>query len=54
VAVHFGTPLNFGDRADEERSARVLREVTDTIRKAVQHLSGQEYLDSYAGSSRDL
>lgn len=51
VEVHFGRPLHFGDRADEERSARVLREVTDTVREAVQALSRQDYVDSYAGSS---
>jgi 1-acyl-sn-glycerol-3-phosphate acyltransferase len=51
VEVHFGDPLHFGDRAAEERSARVLREVTDTIRLAVQKLSGQNYVDAYAGSS---
>jgi len=27
-----------------------LREVTETVRAAVQALSGQEYLDSYASS----
>jgi 1-acyl-sn-glycerol-3-phosphate acyltransferase len=52
VAVHFGTPLHFGGRAAEERSSRVLREVTETVRSAVQQLSGQEYVDAYAGSSR--
>lgn len=50
VEVHFGVPLYFGDRADEERSARVLREVTDTIRLAVQTLSAQTYVDSFASS----
>ena len=53
VAVHFGAPLHFGDRAGEERSSRVLREVTDTIRTAVQELSGQEYVPSFAGSARE-
>jgi 1-acyl-sn-glycerol-3-phosphate acyltransferase len=52
VAVRFGAPLHFGDRAAEERSARVLREVTETIREAVQALSGQSYVDAFAGSSR--
>src|ERR1700712_3495258 len=33
VEVHFGPPLYFGDRAAQERSSRVLREVTDTIRE---------------------
>lgn len=51
VTIAFGTPLRFGDRAGEERSARVLREVTDTIRLAVQELTGQSYVNSYAGSS---
>jgi 1-acyl-sn-glycerol-3-phosphate acyltransferase len=54
VAVHFGMPLQFGHRAAEERSARVLREVTDTIRVAVQKLSEQQYVDVYAGSPREV
>jgi 1-acyl-sn-glycerol-3-phosphate acyltransferase len=48
VAVHFGAALDFSGRAEDERSARVLREVTETIRQAIQRLSGQEYVDSYA------
>jgi 1-acyl-sn-glycerol-3-phosphate acyltransferase len=48
VAVHFGAPLDFSGRAEDERSARALRDVTETIREAVQRLSGQEYVDSYA------
>ena len=52
MEVHFGAPLQFGDRAHEERSARVLREVTETVREAVQALSGQEYVDAYAGYVR--
>jgi 1-acyl-sn-glycerol-3-phosphate acyltransferase len=48
VAVHFGAPLRFEGRSGEERSARVLREVTTTIREAVQMLSGQQYVDKYA------
>ena len=51
VEVHFGAPLYFGDRANQERSSRVLREVTDTIREAVQTLSGQTYVDAFAGTS---
>lgn len=50
VGVHFGAPMHFGERAAEERSARVLREVTDTIRRAVQELSGQPYVDAFASS----
>lgn len=50
VEINFGAPMYFGDRAAEERSARVLREVTDTIRVAVQELSRQTYVDSFASS----
>jgi 1-acyl-sn-glycerol-3-phosphate acyltransferase len=52
VTVRFGTPLHFGDRASDERSSKVLREVTETVREAVQQLSGQDYVDAFAGSSR--
>src|SRR4051795_2012466 len=48
VGVHFGAPLDFSGRADDERSSPKLREVTEAIRVAVQRLSGQEYLDRYA------
>jgi 1-acyl-sn-glycerol-3-phosphate acyltransferase len=48
VEVYFGAPLYFGDRAEDERSSRALREVTEAIREAVQQLTGQEYVDSYA------
>jgi 1-acyl-sn-glycerol-3-phosphate acyltransferase len=47
VALRFGAPLSFGDRAGQERSARVLREVTETIRHAIQELSGQDYEDAF-------
>jgi 1-acyl-sn-glycerol-3-phosphate acyltransferase len=50
VEVHFGTPLDFSGRAADERSARKLRAITEEIRAAVQALSGQEYVDCYAGS----
>jgi 1-acyl-sn-glycerol-3-phosphate acyltransferase len=50
VAVRFGTPLQFGARAAEERSSRVLREITEIVREAVQELSGQEYVNAFAAS----
>lgn len=50
VAVRFGAPMDFSGRPEDERSARKLREVTEQIRLAVQALSGQEYVDSYATS----
>lgn len=54
VAVRFGVPLHFGDRAAQERSSPVLREVTEAIREAVQALSGQQYVDSFAPSGTAL
>jgi len=52
VGVHFGEPMDFSGRAAEERSSRVLREITEQIRKAVQRLSGQEYVDMYASNAK--
>ena len=52
VQVNFGAPLEFGHLADQERSSRVLREVTETVREQIQALSGQEYVDAYAASAK--
>jgi 1-acyl-sn-glycerol-3-phosphate acyltransferase len=50
VEVHYGPALDFSGRAEDERSSRMLREVTETVREAVQKLSGQEYVDTYGSS----
>ncbi|MEO9140538.1 MAG: lysophospholipid acyltransferase family protein [Jatrophihabitans sp.] len=50
VAVRFGAPMHFGHLAESERSARVLREVTEQIRTAIQQLSGQEYVDTFGSN----
>lgn len=50
VGVHFGPPRTFGHLAEQERSARVLREVTDAIRDDIRGLCGQELVDGYASS----
>jgi 1-acyl-sn-glycerol-3-phosphate acyltransferase len=52
VGVHFGPALDFSGRTADERSARMLREVTEQIRSAVQQLSGQEYVDAYASTAK--
>jgi 1-acyl-sn-glycerol-3-phosphate acyltransferase len=52
VGVHFGSALDFSGRPEDERRSRVLREITETIRLAVQELSGQEYVDSYASITK--
>ncbi len=50
VEVHYGPALDFSGRAEDERSSRKLREVTETIREAVQKLSRQDYVDTYGSS----
>jgi 1-acyl-sn-glycerol-3-phosphate acyltransferase len=52
VSVRFGAPLDFSGRAQDERSARMLREVTEHIRAAVQDLTGQEYVDRYGSAAK--
>ncbi|MCW2527605.1 MAG: 1-acyl-sn-glycerol-3-phosphate acyltransferase [Pseudonocardiales bacterium] len=54
VGVHFGPALDFSGRAEDERSAKVLREITELIRHAVQDLSGQDYVDSYASTVKTI
>jgi 1-acyl-sn-glycerol-3-phosphate acyltransferase len=36
----------------DSRDLQVLREATDTIMKAIQKLSGQEYVDMYASEAK--
>jgi 1-acyl-sn-glycerol-3-phosphate acyltransferase len=52
IAIHFGAPLDFSGREADERSARSLREVAEQIRAAVQELSGQDYVDAYASTTK--
>jgi len=52
VAVHFGPPLDFSHLRAQERSARVLREVTESVRAEIQRLSGQEYVDAFGSSMK--
>ncbi len=50
VEVHFGAPMDFSALAGQERSARVLRQITDSVRAEVERMSRQEYVDVYASS----
>ena len=50
VEVHYGPALDFSGRAEDERSARALREVAETIREAAQALSRQDYVDTYGSA----
>jgi len=49
TGVKIGKPLYFRDYAGRQEDREALREVTDTIMKAIQKLSGQEYVDRDAG-----
>ncbi|TDC58506.1 1-acyl-sn-glycerol-3-phosphate acyltransferase [Actinomadura sp. GC306] len=46
--VRFGEPMDFSRYYGREDDKEVLREVTDEIMRAIQRLSGQEYVDRYA------
>jgi 1-acyl-sn-glycerol-3-phosphate acyltransferase len=52
IEIHFGAPLEFGQLAAQERNVRVLREVTDAIRTAIQSLSGQDYVDAFGSAMK--
>ena len=49
--VIFGIPLDFSRYYGQEADRAVLRAVTDEIMQAIQKLSGQEYVDTYARKS---
>ncbi|MFJ3966247.1 lysophospholipid acyltransferase family protein [Streptomyces sp. NPDC090036] len=49
VTIRFGEPLDFSRYAGMEGERAVLRAVTDEIMYAILGLSGQEYVDRYAG-----
>lgn len=49
VTIRFGRPLDFSRYAGMEGERAVLRAVTDEIMYEVLALSGQEYVDRYAG-----
>jgi 1-acyl-sn-glycerol-3-phosphate acyltransferase len=48
VAVKFGPPMDLSRYDGRKRDARLYREITDDIMRAIQELSGQEYVDEYA------
>ncbi len=48
VAVKFGPPMDLAKYDGRKRDARLYREITDDIMRAIQQLSGQEYVNAYA------
>lgn len=49
VTIRFGRPLDFSRFAGMEGERYAVRSVTDEIMYAIMELSGQEYVDRYAG-----
>ena len=51
--VRFGEPLDFSRFYANASDRRVLREVTDEVMRAIEKLSGQEYVDMYAQQAKE-
>jgi len=51
--VRFGEPLDFSRYYGRSSDRRVLREVTDEVMRAIEKLSGQEYVDMYARQAKE-
>ncbi|MGQ0630432.1 MAG: lysophospholipid acyltransferase family protein [Sporichthyaceae bacterium] len=48
VTVKFGAPMDIARYDGRKRDALLFREITDDIMKAIQALSGQDYVNEYA------
>jgi 1-acyl-sn-glycerol-3-phosphate acyltransferase len=48
VGMRIGPPIHHPELAGQKENHVVLREVTDEVMRALQRLSGQEYVDEYA------
>lgn len=53
VGVRIGKPLDFSRYKGMEDDRFVLRSITDEVMYSLMELSGQEYVDMYAGSMKD-
>ncbi len=51
--VRFGKPLDFSRYEGIENDRYILRSITDEIMYEIMRLSGQEYVDKYAGRAKD-
>ena len=52
--VRFGRPLDFSRYATLREDRYILRSITDEVMYAIMELSGQEYVDLYAPSAKQL
>ena len=53
IQITIGKPLTFGPEILDGPSARVRRAVTDEVMRAIQRLSGQEYVPMYATARKE-
>ena len=51
--VRFGKPLDFSRYEGLENDRYILRSITDEIMYEIMNLSGQEYVDMYAGRAKE-
>lgn len=54
VKVAYGEPMDFSEFAAQSKDPVVLRNITNSVMRALQELSGQEYVDIYATKAREL
>lgn len=54
VKIAYGEPMDFSEFADRSKDPVVLRNITNSVMRALQDLSGQEYVDIYATKAREL
>ena len=53
IEIRIGEPIEFTELAGESAGARQRRTVTDTVVRAIQELSGQEYVPVYASVRKE-
>ncbi len=53
-SVRFGKPLDFSRYEGMENDRYILRSITDEIMYEIMRLSGQEYVDMYAGRAKEV
>lgn len=52
VHIRFGRPISVDKYCDRAEDRLVLRQITDEVMFEIRNLSGQEYVDSYAGKEK--
>ncbi len=53
VHIRFGRPITVDKYADRSSDRLVLRQITDEVMYEIRNLSGQQYVDTYAGKSAE-